>query len=248
MPFHSLHCTGFYSLLTCMLADPQNCRHVVEACSFFKTNSALLTGSSNNIDRKLSVNRPHTSPAQTHSLRRTVSGCTPSEAPCRTCFSVRKRIHPPNWAQPPTSRHVLCDCSSSVYARDTTSSEILPQELAPSARSRISLSSKLKLHAQELSIIGLPIYAAKRTLVEHVVEGVAEIARGASASIILWSALERLLADGLKEGLCPWNVVVDVTGPGERFRIFDGSILNAIESFKRNALCFGNYRCHCNGI
>ncbi|KAH7726831.1 RUN domain-containing protein [Aphelenchoides avenae] len=188
--------------------------HVVEACSFFKTNSALLTGSSNNIDRKLSVNRPHTSPAQTHTLRRAVSGCTPADAPCRTCFSVRKRIHPPNWAQPPTSRHVLCDCSSSVNVRDTTSSEILPQELGPSARSRISLSSKLKLHAQELSIIGLPIYAAKRGLVEHVVEGVAEIARGASTSIVLWSALERLLADGLKDGLNPWNVVLEVTGPG----------------------------------
>jgi hypothetical protein len=186
--------------------------YVAEACSFFKTNSGLLTGSSNNIDRKISQNRPQTTPAQPHPHRRVLSG-GPNEAPCRTCFSVRKRIHPPNWAQPANSRHVLCDCCSSVCVRDTTSSEILPQQLSSSTRSRISLSSKLKLHAQELSIIGLPIYANKRNLVERIVEGVAEIARGAPSSI-LFGALEELLADGLKQGQTPWNVIVEATGPG----------------------------------
>jgi len=69
------------------------------------------------------------------------------------------------------------------------------------------------LHSEELEIIGLPIYDQKRNLVERVVEGVAELFRGAS-SVVLWSALERLLADGLNEGGSVWAVVVEVTSPG----------------------------------
>uniref|UniRef100_A0A915CB03 RUN domain-containing protein n=1 Tax=Parascaris univalens TaxID=6257 RepID=A0A915CB03_PARUN len=154
-------------------------KHVVEACSFFKANSRLLTGS-NNIER-----------------------ATPrrNEA-CRTCFSVRRRLHPPIWAQPASTKHVLCDCASS---------EILERSYC-SSRERNSTSNRLKLHAQELSIVGLPIYDAKRMLVERVVEGVAEIARGSSASS-LCTAMETLIADGLKDQH-PWQMIVTVTKPG----------------------------------
>lgn len=67
-----------------------NFRHVAETCSFFKANSQLLTGS-NNIERTI----PRRNEA------------------CRACFSARKRLHPPIWAQPATARYVLCDCVSS---------------------------------------------------------------------------------------------------------------------------------------
>lgn len=157
-------------------------KHVVEACSFFKANSQLLIGS-NNIER-----------------------ATPrkSEA-CRTCFGVRKRLHPPIWAQPASARHVLCDC---------TTSEILDRSYgsAREAKERCSASNRLKLHAQELSIVGLPIYDAKRMLIERVVEGVAEIARGSGASS-LCAAMETLVADGLKNRH-PWHMIVAVTAPG----------------------------------
>lgn len=83
-----------------------------------------------------------------------------------------------------------------------------------SASSTSALVARMpKLNSAELRVIGLPIYNSKRTLVERVVEGVAEIARGASA-IVLWSALEELLADGLNEGQSPWSVIVAITGPG----------------------------------
>jgi hypothetical protein len=181
-------------------------KHVVEACSFFKTNSQLLTGS-NNIERKPSTSHNYAA-CSSRVSRPTTLFSSPSgsnEAPCRTCFSVRKKLHPPNWAQPPGSRNVLCDCA--------TASEIFSQELAPSARSRLCLSSKLKLHAQELSLVGLPIYNSKRNLIESVVEGVAEIVRGASSNV-LCAAMERLLSDGLKDSLETWDMIVAVTAPG----------------------------------
>lgn len=154
-------------------------KHVVEACSFFKANSRLLTGS-NNIER--------ITPRKTEA--------------CRTCFGVRKRLHPPIWALPASARHFLCDCISS---------EILDRSYC-SVRERRLSSKQLQQHEQELSIIGLPIYDAKRMLVEKVVEGVAEIARGSGASS-LCAAMETLVADGLKKGH-PWNMIVTVTAPG----------------------------------
>ncbi|VDK46817.1 unnamed protein product [Anisakis simplex] len=149
-------------------------RHVVDACSFFKANSRLLTGS-NNIER--------------------VTPRRNNETACRTCFNVRKRLHPPVWAQPASARHIL----------ERTSTQC-------SSRERNSTTNRLKLHAQELSIVGLPIYDTKRMLVEKVVEGVAEIARGNSASN-LCTAMETLISDGLKEQH-PWQMIVTVTKPG----------------------------------
>lgn len=64
-------------------------------------------------------------------------------------------------------------------------------------------------------MVGFPFYERKRTLVEKVVEGVAEIARGAS-SIVLLSALERLLQDGLLDNFETWDVIKRVTTQGKR--------------------------------
>ncbi|EJD76375.1 RUN domain-containing protein [Loa loa] len=153
-------------------------KHVAEACSFFKANSQLLTGS-NNIERIIP--------------RRNET--------CRTCFNARKRLHPPVWAQPAKTRHVLYDC---------VMSEIVDR--SSSAQDRFTSLGQLRLRAQELSIVGLPIYNAKRKLVEKVVEGVAEVARGGS-STNLCSTLEMLLADGLKIKH-PWDMIVTVTAPG----------------------------------
>ncbi|KAI1726891.1 RUN domain containing protein [Ditylenchus destructor] len=178
-------------------------RHVVDACSFFKSNASLLTGSAsssnntNNIERKMS--RPDTTGA------------------CRTCFCVRRQhcLHPPNWAKPTPRRNQICDCTSGETNTCCGAGAYVTRDL-PSLQfgaNRHGRVNRLKLHAQELSIVGLPIYAIKRQLVERVVEGVAEIARGAS-SIVLLSALERLLADGLMDGFRPWMVIVEITGPG----------------------------------
>lgn len=68
------------------------------------------------------------------------------------------------------------------------------------------------LRAQELSIVGLPVYDAKRMLVERVVEGVAEVIRGNDASS-LCVALETLISDGLRDQH-PWQMIVAVTAPG----------------------------------
>lgn len=83
----------------------------------------------------------------------------------------------------------------------------------PTNHGKLCISSKLKLHAQELSIIGLPIYNSKRSLVERVVEGVAEIVRGAPTNVLI-TALESLLSDGLNNGLTCWDMIDSVTAPG----------------------------------
>uniref|UniRef100_A0A158R4L3 RUN domain-containing protein n=1 Tax=Syphacia muris TaxID=451379 RepID=A0A158R4L3_9BILA len=157
-------------------------KHVVEACSFFKANSQLLFGSqqSNNIERL--------------TPRKNVA--------CRTCFGVRRRLHPPMWAHPASVQHVLCDCASS---------EVLERSYR-SVRDQNCASARLMLRAQELSIVGLPIYDSKRMLVERVVEGVAEVVRGNDSSS-LCVALEALVSDGLKDKH-PWDMIVAFTSPG----------------------------------
>ncbi|MFH4973723.1 hypothetical protein AB6A40_000432 [Gnathostoma spinigerum] len=155
-------------------------KNVVEACSFFKQNNQLLVAS-NSIERS-----------------------TPkrSEA-CRTCFGIRKRLHPPMWAQPSNVRKIFCDCSSS---------EIIDGRSRAEACESRSTAGRFKLHAQELSIIGLPIYDAKRALVEKVIKGIAEVARG-NSELSLCSALETLIADGLKDNNT-WNMITTITARG----------------------------------
>uniref|UniRef100_A0AC34GFT3 Uncharacterized protein n=1 Tax=Panagrolaimus sp. ES5 TaxID=591445 RepID=A0AC34GFT3_9BILA len=71
------------------------------------------------------------------------------------------------------SKKHFCECQ--------TQSLITPPTTSPSPKSRLCLSSKIKLHAKELAIIGLPIYKKKQYLIENVVEGVADVVRGSSA-------------------------------------------------------------------
>ncbi|VDP04442.1 unnamed protein product [Heligmosomoides polygyrus] len=164
-------------------------KHVAEACSFFKSNAQLLSPSSshsNCIERKRTE-------------------------PCRTCFRVRRRIHPPNWAHSTASRHVLCDCSPD---RPETS------------------SGSQTIRARELSVVGLPIYATKRSLVEAVVEAVAAIARG-DAPTPLFAALAALVSDGLKDEISSWNMIRTVTAPGPATKDVY-SIVNKLDSSEKS--------------
>lgn len=72
---------------------------------------------------------------------------------------------------------------------------------------------KPALRARELSVVGLPIYAAKRLLVENVVEGVAAVARGDGGGELV-AALVALISDELKPELTPWQMICTVTAPG----------------------------------
>ncbi|VDK69810.1 unnamed protein product, partial [Cylicostephanus goldi] len=69
-----------------------------------------------------------------------------------------------------------------------------------------------QIRARELSVVGLPIYATKRTMVEAVVDAVAGIARGETPNA-LFTALAALVSDGLKEGITSWNMIRTVTAP-----------------------------------
>ncbi|CAJ0585217.1 unnamed protein product, partial [Mesorhabditis spiculigera] len=159
-------------------------RHVAEACSFFKQNSNLLG----------------TSPQQSNCIE----GSRKLVEPCRTCYRVRRRLHPPNWAQNAQSRTVLCDC---------TASEIVERALEFAPRPTRSLSSRPSLAARELSVVGLPIYAVKRTLVEAVVEGVAAVLRGDGSSSLV-AAMVCLIQDGLRDKGNTWRMVTGLTSPG----------------------------------
>ncbi|KAJ1350142.1 hypothetical protein KIN20_005863 [Parelaphostrongylus tenuis] len=174
-------------------------KHVAEACSFFKSNTQLLNSSShpNCIERKRTE-------------------------PCRTCFRVRRRIHPPNWAHSNSSRHVLCDCSAD--GPETTAHELMP-------RARRS-SDGQHIRARELSVAGLPIYAAKRSLVEAVVDAVAAIARGEEPKL-LFVALASLISDGLKHEVSSWNMIRTITAPGPATKDVY-SIVNKLDSNEKS--------------
>ncbi|EFO98736.1 CRE-UNC-14 protein [Caenorhabditis remanei] len=169
-------------------------KHVAEACSFFKSNTQLLTSS---------ISKPHSQSSNV------LSNCIDRRAPgisasaneaCRTCYRVRRRIHPPIWAQTAQTKTVLCDCAANPT--DTNFS------FAPTTS-----TTRHQLRAKELSIVGLPIYAAKRTLVENVVEGVATISRG-DGSDLLVIAMRCLIEDGLLGGVSAWTMIRTVTSKG----------------------------------
>jgi hypothetical protein len=148
-------------------------RHVVDACSFFKTNSFLLGGSTNNVERQCCPPRSFTT--------------TEIHRPATACYNCLQEIS----ITPEITK-------SAVITRDDSSHRT---------------TQNLRLHAKELTLIGLPIYDRKRNLIERVVEGVAEVIRGGS-SIVLLSALDKLLKDGLKPGIHPWDVIKKITGKG----------------------------------
>ncbi|EGT45071.1 hypothetical protein CAEBREN_12851 [Caenorhabditis brenneri] len=171
-------------------------KHVAEACSFFKSNTQLLSSS-------ISKQVPSTSSnvLTSNCIDRRFHGISASaNEACRTCYRVRRRIHPPIWAQTAQTKTVLCDCATTPT--DTNFS------FAPTTS-----TTRHQLRAKELSIVGLPIYAAKRTLVENVVEGVATISRG-DGSDLLVIAMRCLIEDGLLEGISAWTMIQTVTSKG----------------------------------
>lgn len=171
-------------------------KHVAEACSFFKSNTQLLSSS-------ISKQVPSTSSnvLSSNCIDRRFHGISASaNEACRTCYRVRRRIHPPIWAQTAQTKTVLCDCAATPT--DTNFS------FAPTTS-----TTRHQLRAKELSIVGLPIYAAKRTLVENVVEGVATISRG-DGSDLLVIAMRCLIEDGLLEGITAWTMIQTVTSKG----------------------------------
>lgn len=80
-------------------------------------------------------------------------------------------------------------------------------------------SGSQQIRARELSVVGLPIYSVKRTMVEAVVDAVAAIARG-EAPNALFTALAALVSDGLKQDISSWSMIRTVTAPGEAFLLF----------------------------
>jgi len=70
------------------------------------------------------------------------------------------------------------------------------------------------MRADELAVLGMPIYRDKRTLVEAVVEAIAALMAGSGGAIGLIEALRDLIADGLKAEYHVWTVIVAVTGKG----------------------------------
>ncbi|CAI2311058.1 unnamed protein product [Caenorhabditis sp. 36 PRJEB53466] len=171
-------------------------KHVAEACSFFKSNAQLLVSSSSKCAPATT-----SSTAVSNCIDRRITGISASaNEACRTCYRVRRRIHPPIWAQTAQTKTVLCDCAANPT--DTNFS------FAPTTS-----TTRHQLRAQELSIVGLPIYAAKRTLVEKVVEGVAAISRGEGSDMLI-IAMRCLIEDGLEEGVSPWTMIRTVTSKG----------------------------------
>ncbi|CAB3407379.1 unnamed protein product [Caenorhabditis bovis] len=166
-------------------------RHVVEACSFFKSNTQLLLSANSKCGA--------TTPSNCIDTPRRVGISASANEACRTCYRVRRRLHPPVWAQTTQSKTVLCDCSmpadSHISFAPTTS------------------SARHQLRARELSIVGLPIYSAKRRLVENVVEGVAAISRGESYDLLV-IAMQALIEDGLIDGVTTWQMIKTVTARG----------------------------------
>jgi hypothetical protein len=169
-------------------------KHVVDACTFFKSNTHLLTGSTNLPEKKpltLFSSRPTTSTIPRSSSHHLSSKDTTIDSGLGGSSRSRKNHH--------------CECQ--------TQSLINPPTTSPSPKSQLCLSSKIKLHAKELQIVGLPIYKKKQNLVEHVVEGVAEVVRG-SSSEKLCIAFEALISDGLNQGISSWDMIKTVTSPG----------------------------------
>uniref|UniRef100_A0A1I7XPI3 RUN domain-containing protein n=1 Tax=Heterorhabditis bacteriophora TaxID=37862 RepID=A0A1I7XPI3_HETBA len=110
--------------------------------------------------------------------------------------------HASDWAHSSSSRHVLCDCSLDVPESEH---DLIPRPSRSASRQSIRI--------RELSIVGLPIYSSKRSLVETVVEGVAALARGDGPSKLV-AALRILVEDGLNPDVSIWKMIKIVTAPG----------------------------------
>jgi hypothetical protein len=181
-------------------------RHVVDACSFFKTNSFLLSNNDNNIDRR----RCYCCACSRNKLKKLfnqkisqVSRSTCNNFCCyENDFTVKSSTALFN------NKQHRNNCLASTVSYDRLFSSY------PFGNSSASHANFTRLHQRELAIIGLPIYEQKRGIVERVVSGVGDQMRGASTSVVLLSALESLLLDGLHSTFQPWDVVRRLTGKG----------------------------------
>lgn len=195
-------------------------RHVVDACSFFKTNSFLLGDNDNNIDRR----RCYCCCAGTIGSGKRFCGnkwqklfnqkqSRISRIPSSNCCCcdheacVKSSIATFNH-----QRHRLRSntCLASVND-DWFFSSSYPVGNSSSSHENFTLK---RLHQRELALIGLPIYEQKRGIVERVVAGIGEQVRGAPTSVVLLAALESLLVDGLHSSVQPWDVIRRLTGKG----------------------------------
>uniref|UniRef100_A0A915MGH7 Acetylcholinesterase n=1 Tax=Meloidogyne javanica TaxID=6303 RepID=A0A915MGH7_MELJA len=189
-------------------------RHVVDACSFFKTNSFLLGVNDNNIDKR----RCYCCHASTMgsgrrfyenkwqkllNQKQNKNGC----CCCDNEACVKSSIATFN-----PQRHRLRSntCLASTVTDDLFFSSY---PIGSSSTSHENYTLK-RLHQRELAIIGLPIYEQKRGIVERVVAGVGEQVRGAPTSVVLLAALEALFVDGLHSNIQPWDVIRQLTGKG----------------------------------
>jgi hypothetical protein len=172
-------------------------KHVVDACTFFKSNTHLLTGSTNILSEK----------KQQHFDRRPTTSSSASTIPRSSSnhLSSKDTTIDSGLGGSSRSKKYFCECQ--------TQSLIAPPTTSPTPKSRLCLSSKIKLHAKELAIVGLPLYKRKQILVENVVEGVAEVVRG-SSSDKLCIAFEALISDELNNGISSWDMIKTVTSPG----------------------------------
>uniref|UniRef100_A0A914L5H6 RUN domain-containing protein n=1 Tax=Meloidogyne incognita TaxID=6306 RepID=A0A914L5H6_MELIC len=189
-------------------------RHVVDACSFFKTNSFLLGVNDNNIDKRRcycchastmgSGRRFYENKWQkllNHKQNKNGCCCCDNEACVKSSIAT---FNP--------QRHRLRSntCLASTVTDDLFFSSY---PIGSSSTSHENYTLK-RLHQRELAIIGLPIYEQKRGIVERVVAGVGEQVRGAPTSVVLLAALEALFVDGMHSAIQPWDVIRQLTGKG----------------------------------
>uniref|UniRef100_A0A0N5A7C4 RUN domain-containing protein n=1 Tax=Parastrongyloides trichosuri TaxID=131310 RepID=A0A0N5A7C4_PARTI len=178
-------------------------KNVVDACSFFKSNTSLLTGSPsssnssglNSQQNNIEAKRPQRISNNDLNIFGNIIQNTKT-----------KLLHPHQWSRCVINNcnNITCDCKD----LNTTSEYVLNDDGVKKEKKLISSTHKMKLHAQEISIIGLPIYNIKRKLVENVVEGVADIVRN-NPPELLCKAIEDLLNDGLDNGRAT-NKIYDV--------------------------------------
>ncbi|KAF7639231.1 hypothetical protein Mgra_00001192 [Meloidogyne graminicola] len=204
-PSHIEDWYEIYLIHAYLFARNPNQRHVVDACSFFKSNSFLLANNDSNIERrrcycfgrKLCGNRWQ------KISRIPLSCCCDNEACVKSSIATFNH-----------QRYRLRSNTCLLTASDDWLSSSYPFGSTLTSNGNFTLK---RLHQRELALVGLPIYEQKRQIIERVVAGVGEQIRGASTSVktlVLLTALESLLVDGLLSTVQPWEVIRQLTGKG----------------------------------
>uniref|UniRef100_A0A0K0G3U5 RUN domain-containing protein n=1 Tax=Strongyloides venezuelensis TaxID=75913 RepID=A0A0K0G3U5_STRVS len=198
-------------------------KHVVDACSFFKSNTSLLTGSPSSSNS--SGLNCHQNNIEAKKIQRMGSHINEGN----TLFvGSKSRLHPHQWSKCLNNCNVVCECKDI----NTTSEYILSENVLKKEKKLIASTHKMKLHAHEISIIGLPIYNVKRKLVENIVEGVAEIVRSNSMDL-LCNSIESLLHDGIENGNNVWGIITKLTTSGRATnKIYD--VMVELDSSKKS--------------